>query len=509
MRTKILLPMMAVFAVAIIQLFAQNNPGSPNSQNTAGTADNQGVYVESYHMRYDWYYTGDDLDTYDRHDFETMDWDNGSGGTATDGGDGDGVEPSVIDLYSWPGNTWPQPMPDGTWLYWLYTSPTNGSYFSSTTGGPDLLQEHCNVSDAWIDGSQQRTADTKMTLATGGKPGSTKQNLWVISASATAFSELWVIFGEPVDPTQITVMGKSLGSDGKLYVSLPDNQTLDATPHVNGVDYYTFGVGAQKYTPYITANGANLDNETPEFCVGQQVMFALNGLPGFVDAVGRWSLPGKYVNEQYQYSSSCTSYRVDSALLDITGQNLATACWYVNQPGGTVGVNANLHFSNGQYASVAAMGNFTVYRPQMTSFVPYPPFIPMLTNGWVELGNDSGSVANSGVMHFDATVQSKAIFPGLINWVQLNYRHVDYVPSQSTTAYDLDNGVSSGGWQVNPIGTAPLLTIPESARTFGLASILPTSFRLIFGSNPMEIASGSRWELFGGDGRKMSAMELR
>ena len=56
--------------------------------------------------------------------------------------------------------------------------------------------------------------------------------------------------------------------------------------------------------------------------MGQQVTFTLNGLPG------------EYVNEQYQYSSSCTSYRVNSDLLAITGQNLETTCWDVNQPGG-------------------------------------------------------------------------------------------------------------------------------------------------------------------------------
>jgi hypothetical protein len=35
----------------------------------------------------------------------------------------------------------------------------------------------------------------------------------------------------------------------------------------------------------------------------------------------------------------------------------------MNQPGGTASIGMNLQFSNGQYVKIAAMGNFTIYRP--------------------------------------------------------------------------------------------------------------------------------------------------
>jgi len=111
--------------------------------------------------------------------------------------------------------------------------------------------------------------------------------------------------------------------------------------------------------------------------------------------------------------------------------------------------------------NIAAAGNFTVYRPQMTSFTPlFPPYVPMLTNGWVELGNASGPQTNWGVMRFQATVESKINFSGSINWVQLNDRHVDFVPILSTSGFELDNGVDAGGYLVNPTGSAPFVDNP-------------------------------------------------
>ena len=261
-------------------------------------------------------------------------------------------------------------------------------------------------------------AATKVTLYTGGKAKMGRQNLFCIHCGATqygrpadypSFNAPWLDTpGTNMDVTSLTVMGKHPGSDGNVWIALPDNSEPDMTVTAPA-DHYSAGASAQKYTSYLTANGFDLDNETPEFCVGQQVTFALNGLPGFVDALGHWSLPGKYVNEQYLYSSNCTSYRVNPDLLNITGQNLATHCWYVNQPGGTVGVNANLHFSNGQYASVSAMGNFTVYRPSVNPVVPHGPFGAAISEGMLSLEDRA--------MAFDVNINSK--YAGAFGLTQL------------------------------------------------------------------------------------------
>jgi hypothetical protein len=164
--------------------------------------------------------------------------------------------------------------------------------------------------------------------------------LWQLSGSATQYSPTNTGVGGPdvifltqtIASQNITIMGHSLGIDGNLYAVLQDNTEEDVTPKVSGVNDYTFSVSAQKYTPTITANGINLSDNTPEFCVGQRVTFALNGLPNnVVNMVGNWTLPGEFVNQQYDYSSVCTSYDINYSLLANTGQ---TSCWYVNQPGG-------------------------------------------------------------------------------------------------------------------------------------------------------------------------------
>jgi hypothetical protein len=342
----------------------------------------------------------------------TSTWVDGSGGFGSQSGDDNGqssgncIGTSVgmsLDggQVFWPPSSWPNLLSGqeiDTWLS-VVTGPQPCTYSTSETNDvlPVIGSEYCDVSDPlpatygsgetsslpygyWVnstnemDGTYTRHAQTTWHLQTGGKSG--RQSLWAIGAWASEilykralplYDGLYVPM-QGIPSTSITVMRKTLGSDGNLYKMLPANDDCDVTPKVDGKDFYTFGVGATKYTPYITANGANLDNETPEFCVGQGVTFALNGLPGFVDAVGHWNLPGNFVNEPFPYSSSCTSYRRNDNLLAITGQNLTTPCWYVNQPGGTVGVNANLHFSNGQYVSVAADGNFTIYRPTVSSF---------------------------------------------------------------------------------------------------------------------------------------------
>lgn len=156
------------------------------------------------------------------------------------------------------------------------------------------------------------------------------------------------------------------------------------------------------------------------------------------DMLQHWTLPDKYVNEQYQYSSACTSYRKNTDLLT----NLTQQCWYVNQPAGAVSVGMNLKFANGQYASVAAMGNFSVYRLQVTfPFTTNKIITPMLTNGWLQLGNaDKYGGDNLGTAQFDAEIMSKMPFTGFANWTQLIRRSVSLPFADTGGRYDLDTG---------------------------------------------------------------------
>jgi hypothetical protein len=233
------------------------------------------------------------------------------------------------------------------------------------------------------------SADCTVILHTGGKSSIQRQNLFVIGGSATqitypvdygsggddiddvgSWSEGDFTASSNVPPTSIQVpgVGKSLGSDGNLYCGLPDNADIDVTLQAP-VAYYSFSVGATKYKLTLTANSIDLTTNTPEFCVGQNVTFILHGLPVayITDMVGNWQLPGTFVNYSFQDSppDGSENYYTHSDLLQNTNQ---TSCWFVNGTGGAVGMNLNLHFNNGQYASVAAVGNISIYRPSFSDF---------------------------------------------------------------------------------------------------------------------------------------------
>jgi hypothetical protein len=309
-------------------------------------------------------------------------------------------------------------------------------YAVETTSPPNIGMEHCEVSDpksstwshfwdgvGWEEGwnrqTYERHAQTKLKLFTGGKALPGQKNLFAINGWARellvrragppyAYTHDGVVSypfpWSPLPNTSVSIgeLG-ALGSDGFLYTALPNRVTKNVTPLVRGKQFYWFNVTRQKCHPYITLtagpNSANLDTATPEVCVGQQVNFELDWdttPPNIVDTKQQWTLPPKYVNESYQYSDTCETFRQNGRWLT----NNPTWCWYVNQPGGRVSMWQNLHFSNGQYVSVAAEGNFTVYRPSVNPLVPFGPYAAGdPTDDWLSLEN--------GPMRFDVSINSK------------------------------------------------------------------------------------------------------
>jgi hypothetical protein len=157
-----------------------------------------------------------------------------------------------------------------------------------------------------------------------------------------------------------------------------------------------------------------LDNEVPEFCVGQQVTFKLVGLPGVVDMKGGWSLPQKYVNRSRQQGEligdawvtyGSVNYDIDSNLLR---DRVQTSCWFV-KGGGHVSVGMNLKFENGQTASVAANGDISIYRPSANPGVYHGPFGAGIMENYFGLVNNA--------MSLDVTINSK--YPGSFGLTQL------------------------------------------------------------------------------------------
>ena len=223
-----------------------------------------GVYISSYHE----FLLEQDYDTALSTNIYQLAWQDGQGGTATNLG---------LDLYAypypaifkfttgstqWPATSWPQSLPLGVLTDNVQNNGGDTNTYTYTNCGLVFAEEHCNLSfsNMWPGEVLQRKADARMTLATGGTPGSTKTNLWLISCMATNYSLpfLWLeapwwqgLSGAPVNPTNITILGRQLDSSGHLYVWLPDKTSMDVTPVLRGLNnnYYTFNVTAANITP--------------------------------------------------------------------------------------------------------------------------------------------------------------------------------------------------------------------------------------------------------------------
>ena len=308
---------------------------------------------------------------------------------------------------------------DGTVYYsWMYDDTLDsaqnisveryvdslGNVTTTTNDGLYNIAEERGSYDeppSWQSSKYHQDREVKMTYYLGGQVKAGSQVLIAGTASATETYP-----GSTNIPYNQITDGElgQLGDDGWVYAVKPEGSAPDVTPQASA-PYYQFGTGPGAYRPHIFANGIDLSTNTPEFCVGQSVILGADwqgGIwPPYVSADIRWHLPDKYVNEQYQYSSTCPSYRQNADALT----NSPIQCWYVNKPGGACSVREILHFNNGKYATVVAAGNFTIYRPQKLAEnmaqdflnrsvnIPTPTLYATNVNGLLELGDSQGGYA--------------------------------------------------------------------------------------------------------------------
>jgi len=293
---------------------------------------------------------------------------------------------------------------------------------------PLIQNEHCQIVDTgstWTGTNDyyhydfNRTADTVWHVQTGGKAVPGLLNLWQFSGSAFVHINKFAVppfqdlsSYEITNKTQIAIgsLG-NLKADGNLWLTLPDDVEKDITLNVAGKDFYTFTVSGQKYELTITAATNNctpidLSATRPEFCVGQNVSFVPSwgsGSPPFTNAIYRWHLPSKFVNEPFAYSTYCNSYRLNTDLLT----NRTISVWYVNDNGGACSIGMSLQFANGQTVPFAAAGNFTVYKPTATNEVDHAGMVSLDGNFYLQ----------DAPVDFYGHVQSA--YHGYANWTQI------------------------------------------------------------------------------------------
>ena len=397
------------------------NGGDPSLQQIVNAPD--GVFVSQYHRQYKLDSTWE-VPLFSSNEWSVLDWQNGSGGKANDGDNG-----TLLNTYDWSTNEWPVALPDGEKRSWVYTSQTTGYWETNQAGAPHLALEHCDIRWQGYQQAGTRTADTEMKLATGGPPGSQQMNLWCITASATAHTNVARINGIIVPPEQIQIgtLG-NLDTNGELWVMLPDNDPPVVTPRVDGNDNYTFAVDAHEYRAEIKNNGTILDDTSVNItnCVGQRVNFALRWSPSsppenVIDRiVAYWRLPGTFVNTNAD--PNCDLYYTKDGqqlINNVTkSSEVKTSCWFVNkQNTATASLNLNVWFTDGQSAKGQVTGKFKVFRPT-TTFIP-PISIDgaptvMVTNGLLTLGN-----GRDRDMSFGHQINNDSQFSGQAGYVQL------------------------------------------------------------------------------------------
>jgi hypothetical protein len=355
--------------------------------------------------------------------------------------------------YTWPIDGWP-PTALGTNIVTDSDGEdeTNAGYGPPTTvmeewaeNDHQVFPEVVNTSGclATLTVNYNNQTSSSMTLYTGGKGVAGRQNLFAINVSATAYANP-VLTGELLIPafyttlavpnSTIKVLGKSPGNDNIVWTVLPAGTTMDITPQATP-PCYTYSIYPRQIPVTLAANGNDLSQTNPTFCVGQQITFGLNISATYVNAAVNWNLPVKYVNESWQKQQwvngleipyGSVNYDIDNSLLSYTTSGgITTSCWYVNGTGGAASVVASLLFPNGQTASIAALGQFTIYRPtaKMVS-IDEPRYFTITNNTGLTCTLQLGAANGDGSMTYHAEVDSTPVnsnpqFNGLADITQL------------------------------------------------------------------------------------------
>jgi hypothetical protein len=239
--------------------------------------------------------------------------------------------------------------------------PTNSDY-SYDWDGYNEAGAFSAVSSGWVKDTFIRQAQATILLDTGGKSVPGAQTIFGITCPMSD-----VMSTNPILPQNISIGGLgNLPSSGQLYVSLPNGTTVPTTPQTPGRQWDTFNPNATPIPVTLTANGYNLSQTNPTFCVGQQITFSVNcpGLP-MTNVYCAWTLNGDYVNVSTNNSAGCEMNSINSNLL--SGFNTSCQCWYYNGTSGTVGVQVNV-IINGKILHSQAQGQFAIYRPSLTNF---------------------------------------------------------------------------------------------------------------------------------------------
>lgn len=481
-----------------------NNPGSNPVDPNAYSASEDVIkpprlYVGEYGQSWSWRFEEAQFSTaYWIDDASTnssnLDWKDGAGGgeAVYQGGAFTSYDPplgqsnvtvtsgSCNGEIAWPPTFYPTYNPgtaSGDCGAAVYPAPPPVAWQSVNSITTEGYSDFNNCSDCILSSFQWTTirtgAQAIIMLFTGGRPYIGHQKLWRFVGWATEnrlvydsefyqpdnTSYLGYSFVQyPVPPLETAISGVGqLGSNGVRFILLENGITKTATTTVAALNDYTFGASATPSSLYITANNIRLHSDkvasNANFCVGQNVSFAVAGAPPDITVANvQWTLDGTFVNEStHPYPTGSVNYTNDPTLLR---NAVITNCWWVS--GGnpavryTASVSCMLIASNGTPpVPFKAQGLFTMYRPQLYNYVSKTPGVTITSNGLLQAASPPAA--------FAAFIQSG--FGGQVGVTQLVNGYATNAAGTNETggAYYLDN------FEFYPISTNVPALVPVIA----------------------------------------------
>jgi hypothetical protein len=438
---------------SVVRVTAIPNAGGA-SETASATADIYGGYVSSKNESHDYNFSDPPF---------TETWTEILSSAFVNGGADDqtltsfGVhldEPySGTYTYNWPSDSWPNPGQAGS-----FTIKANG-----ITSGPNPVganvpalngpgQQHCDAKFSYTESTgpvetYSENSQTEISLCTGGPPGSTLQNLWVVTATATP--ETLVSGSDPrsdipedipfgmVDFTQVSVGDFGhLDSTGHAYKVLADNATnVDITPTVSGNDHFSFTVVPVKCPVRIYEGVTDITDSSVTTIAGALMNLTCGDSCGAPIDSYKWTIPGTSFSNWVANANDGILYT------DFPKNNYEVNYYWVDS--GVKQVTCTVQIG-GQ--SIDVHSTFNVLRPT-SDFVTTTGVID-INSAWGSLRLTDGIQDSEGLTIYP-TVSVPDGFQCALQWVQL-------VDSEAYTIED----TSSNWFGLNVSGAGGVLDSP-------------------------------------------------
>jgi hypothetical protein len=292
---------------------------------------------------------------------------------------------------------------NGPWSEWAYDD-----FDGNPLPGPPTDREYSfvtyirDIGDG-VTETHRRIGATKLELFTGGRALLKRQNIFTLAPTATKLKENGDSDGT-VPFGNISLRGKQLGADGKLYFVFPDNAAVDVTPKVaTSVSRYSFNVEKTKHKFFLTANSTTLKHgqASTAFSVGTRVIldsYFVPPLGGVKSADYTWNAAGRFANSvdevsplaspvggysvrrrtcypettnfvrngQSQSGSGINAlspkYSINASLLSLPSNGL----WWYSKGTKQIGCNLDVGFTNSQKITIRETVGVLINAPKVT-----------------------------------------------------------------------------------------------------------------------------------------------